>query len=112
VVGMSEEVAALSRCCLGADELRAQAERYREVGRGAEAIEHGPRRVELLLDRSADPALVETLVAVERGCCPFFAIEFEPRERRLAISVEDAEHEDALAAVALALGLQESLVTE
>jgi hypothetical protein len=107
VAGMTGSPAPLVRCCLGEAELQAQVERYRETGRSAVTIERGPRRIELRLDRSVDPALVEELLAVERGCCPFFELEWEPDARRLAVSVGDGEHEGALAAVAAALGLDE-----
>ena len=46
------------------------------------------------------------LVEVERRCCPFFAIDWDPERRRFSIGVSDAEHEPALDAIAYALGLR------
>jgi hypothetical protein len=52
-----------------------------------------------------DGELVEQAVAIERECCPFFALDWEAARRRLTVSVSHAEHEPALAAIAFALGL-------
>jgi hypothetical protein len=53
----------------------------------------------------ASAGMVEELVAVERSCCPFFELRWEPEERYLAIAVSRREHEPALGAIAQALGL-------
>ncbi len=103
---MSSEAPALARCCLGEAELQAQVERYRRAGRDAVVLQHNARRIELRLDPSVQPGLVEELLAVERGCCPFFELEWEIDTRRLAVSVSGAEQEGALAAVVGALGLR------
>jgi hypothetical protein len=55
-------------------------------------------------DRVAD-VLIEELVAVERGCCPFFDLDWQPEGRRLAVAVPGAHYEPALEALASALGL-------
>jgi hypothetical protein len=46
---------------------------------------------------------VDELVAVERECCPFFMIRWEPEPRRFSIAVRRPEEEPALEAVAYAL---------
>jgi hypothetical protein len=52
--------------------------------------------------------LVAETVAIERECCPFFTLTWEPNRRRLTISISQAEHEPALDAIAFALDLQAS----
>jgi hypothetical protein len=50
--------------------------------------------------------LVDELVAIERECCPFFTLDWEPDRRRLTVSVSQAEHEPALDAIAFALDFE------
>jgi hypothetical protein len=93
-------------CALDESGLRSQLQRYRQIGRAAHLLERTPRRLVAQIDESVDATLVTEAVAVERSCCPFFLIEWEPSRRSLAISVSQAAHEAALDAVAIALGLQ------
>jgi hypothetical protein len=52
--------------------------------------------------------------AVERKCCPFFTLDWEPERRRLTVAVSQAEHEHehepAPDAVAFALELSRIVV--
>jgi hypothetical protein len=57
------------------------------------------------LDGQVKEELVEHAIAIERECCPFFQLNWEPHSRRLCVSVSEAEHEPALEAIAIALGL-------
>lgn len=95
-------------CALDESGLRVQLERYRQAGRDAVVIERTPRRLVAELDEHVDPELITQTIAVERECCPFFALTWEPDRRRLTVSVSQAEHEPALNAVAFALDLQAS----
>jgi hypothetical protein len=95
-------------CALDASGLRSQLERYRQAGRNARVIERTPRRLVAELADQVDAELVAETIAVERECCPFFALSWEPDRRRLTVSVSQAEHEPALDAIAFALNLQES----
>jgi hypothetical protein len=83
-----------------------QLERYRQAGRDAVLIERTQRRLVAALDEAVDAELVEQAVAIERQCCPFFALEWDRDRRRLTVSVSSAEHESALDAIAFALDLQ------
>jgi hypothetical protein len=49
--------------------------------------------------------VVDELVAVERRCCPFLDLRWDPNERRLSVAVSRAEHEPALDAITAALAL-------
>ena len=93
-------------CALDESGLRSQLERYRQAGRNARLIERTPRRLVADLGDDVDTELVAETVAVERDCCPFFALTWEPGRRRLTIAVSQAAHEPALDAIAFALNLQ------
>jgi ubiquinone/menaquinone biosynthesis C-methylase UbiE len=89
-------------CTLDAGERAAQLERYRTLARHAAEVEHEPGRVVVRFADDPPASLLERTVEVERGCCPFFDIEYEPAGRRLVIAVEDparARDLDALANV-------------
>jgi hypothetical protein len=90
-------------CALDEDGLRSQLERYRQAGRNARLIERTPRRLVAELDESVDIQLVAEAVAIERECCPFFAVTWQPDRRRLTVSVSQLAHEPALDAIAFAL---------
>jgi hypothetical protein len=92
-------------CALDEAGLRLQLERYRRAGEGARLVESTPRRLVVELDERVDGRLIEEAVAVERECCPFFALEWEPARLRLTVAVSHAEHGPALEAIAFALGL-------
>jgi hypothetical protein len=94
-------------CALDEAGLRSQYERYRQAGAGARLVDRSPRRLVVDLDERVDPKRVDELLAVERECCPFFKLCWEPGVRRLTVSVSQAEHEPALDAIAFALGLEE-----
>jgi hypothetical protein len=61
------------------------------------------------LNEHVDPKLVDGLRAVERECCPFLELGWEPKARRLTVSVSYAKHEPALDAIAFALDLEGSV---
>lgn len=92
-------------CSLDESGLGQQLARYRGVGNGAEVLERSPNRLVIRVGGVIPAVMVEELVAVERRCCPFFALGWEPEERCLSISVSRPEDEPALDAIAYALGL-------
>ena len=90
-------------CSLNADELAAQLERYRALGRLAAAVEHEPGRVVVRFAGDPPRALIERALEVERACCPFFEIDYEPATQRLAISVDHPDRHPGVDAIARAL---------
>ncbi len=92
-------------CSLDDAALRSQLERYRIAGRDAKVVERSPRRLIIAIADHVPDAVVVELVRVERECCPFFGLDWEPAERRLAVSVASEWHEPALEAIAAALGV-------
>jgi hypothetical protein len=93
-------------CALDETGLRLQLERYRRAGTGARLVGRTGRRLAVDLDHDVDTKLVDELVTIERECCPFFTLDWEPDRRRLSVSVSQAEHEPALDAIAFALDLE------
>jgi hypothetical protein len=90
-------------CALDEAGLSLQLQRYRRAGRRARLIERTSSRLVVELDPAVESRLVDELLAVERECCPFFTLEWEPDCRRLAVSVSESEHEAAVEAIAFAL---------
>ena len=93
-------------CSLDQDGLDTQLERYRAAGNGAQVIEQSSRLLVLRVSDETPTAVIDELVTIERGCCPFFELGWDPDGRRLAVSVSWQEHEPALGAIACALGLE------
>jgi hypothetical protein len=83
-----------------------QFDRYRHAGLEARLVERSLQRLVVDLDQHVDVQLVARLLAVERECCPFFSLGWQPSRRRLTVSVSRVEHAPALDAIAFALGLE------
>ncbi len=98
--GKDREIAA---CELGRDGLRRQLDRYRHLGREAEAIERDGDSLTVHFHPTVDEALLAEAIAVERECCPFFTIRFDAVERRLSILVGESAQRPALDAIRYAL---------
>jgi hypothetical protein len=92
-------------CSLDEHGLTEQLERYLVAGAGASVLVRDPRRITIRVGDAADEAVIDELIAVERACCPFYALEWEPANRQLTIAVSAPEHEPALDAIAHALRL-------
>jgi hypothetical protein len=90
-------------CSLDETEMAAQRARYAVVARHVLSLARGERALKARLDEALDGAVLRELIEVERGCCPFFELEFDPAERVLSVSVASEEHEPALEAIAHAL---------
>lgn len=95
--------AAPAACCLGSDDLADQQARYVELARHVTAIERRGPRLVADLDETVDEAVVGELIAVERGCCPFFLLDYDEARRRLAVSVSDPAQEGELDSIEHAL---------
>jgi hypothetical protein len=91
-------------CALDEAGLDAQLARYRAVGRGAVVLSRADRRAVIRVSGRVPDAVVDDLVAVERGCCPFFELDWRAEERKLTVAVPSARHVPALDAILRALG--------
>ncbi len=92
-------------CSLTYAELGEQRARYRTVGNRAEVVEWTARRRAVRVAASVPEALIERVIEVERQCCPFFELSWDPGARRLTVSVSEADQEPALDALTYALGV-------
>jgi hypothetical protein len=95
----------ISSCALDETELGQQLERYRRIGEGARIVEHHRQTLVIEVDPNVEPELIGEAIAVERQCCPYFALDWEAGRRRLAVSVSTAAQQPALDAIAFALGI-------
>ncbi|HEX2127136.1 MAG TPA: hypothetical protein VHF45_11330 [Thermoleophilaceae bacterium] len=91
-----------SSCSLDRDGRARQIARYAALAPSVAAMERGARRLDVAFAAGYDRALLDELVAVERECCPFLAIEVG--ERSLAISVPSDDEAPMLDVFAEALG--------
>jgi hypothetical protein len=66
-------------------------------------VEHEPGRVVVRFADEPPHPLIEQTLEVERGCCPFFDIDYDPSAQRLAISVDHPDRLPGLDAIAHAL---------
>ncbi len=92
-------------CSLDESGLAAQRERYLRMGAKATVIERNPGRMVLQIDPGVADDLVHELISVERECCPFFELGWDPAGRSFSVSVPEPRYEPALDAIAYALGL-------
>ena len=90
-------------CTLDAAQRAEQLERYRALGRHAGEVEHEAGRLVVRFLHDPPTSLLERTLEVERSCCPFFDIEYEPLGRRLLIGGEDPARDRDLDAIARAL---------
>ena len=72
---------------------------------GTRELERNPRELVVALAEDVDRELVDELVSIERECCPFFDIDWQPGRQRLSFRVSRQEDEPALDAIAFALGV-------
>jgi hypothetical protein len=93
-------------CSLSRTGIEEQLSRYRELGQDARVLKRERRRLTIRLADGIADSLVEEIVEIERGCCPFFALTWDPSIRSLTVSIDTAEHEPALQEIGHALGIQ------
>lgn len=96
----------LASCSLDAGGLETQLDRYRTLAASVVGRERDPLRLRVEFAPEVDLRLLRTTVAVERGCCDFFAIHVDWPERTLAVAVADAALAPALDAIADLLGAE------
>ncbi len=90
-------------CSLDEPGLTAQRKRYRQLGTGATVIGRSAMRLVIGVDDAVAGDLIDELIAVERECCPFFELRWDPASRSFAVSVAESRYRPALDAIAYAL---------
>jgi hypothetical protein len=96
-------------CRLDASGLRGQLERYTQISGHVDAVEREPGRVAVRFASDLPGDRLEAALAVERVCCPFIGVDYDPSARRLTLTVDQAAHDPALDALADALSPRASL---
>lgn len=99
---MERETAATS-CRLDVAGLGDQLERYRQISGHVEAVERRPGRLVVRFAPDLPRDRLEVALEVERRCCPFLGIDYDPTGRRLTVTVERADQDPMLDALANAL---------
>jgi hypothetical protein len=94
----------IAACTLDAAGAAEQARRYARLGEWAEEIARDDRRLEVRFGAEFEAELVEETVEIERDCCAFFEIAWQPEQRRLTFEAPYAGQAVALDAIAEALG--------
>ena len=89
-------------CSLDATGLVAQRARYEALAPHVRATKRGDSTLVVDFDARVDRGLLAEALAIERECCPFFALRLDGD--RLTAGVDRPEHEPALAAIEYALG--------
>lgn len=89
-------------CALDGGGLVEQLDRYRRLGTTAASIKARTGAAGLVRGERRFDLLRET-IAIERGCCSFFTLDYDASDRRLSITVEDPDRLEALGALLSAL---------
>jgi hypothetical protein len=91
-------------CALDDAALAEQLARWRRIGAHAVRAHRDTAGLTVVLDRGLDEALLRETLAIERSCCPFLALIYEPGPRELTVAAP-AEHAALLERVARALAV-------
>ena len=83
---------------------RASSSGTRQISGHVDAVERDPGRVVVRFAPDLPHDRLEAALAVERGCCPFIGVDYDPAARLLILTVDQAAHDPALDALAHALG--------
>jgi hypothetical protein len=93
----------VSECSLDPEALQVQRKRYATLGRDLVDVERERGRLTATFAPNVDGDLVRETIEVERECCPFFALVYDPTENRLSITVDNPAREPALDALRYSL---------
>jgi len=97
--GSTTAAPAIAACRLDADGLRTQHDRYRRLGTVTVHVTRVPRRLTVEFSSAVDHDLVDQALAVERDCCPFFTLDYDPGTRRLTACVAEPALDALIAAL-------------
>jgi hypothetical protein len=87
-------------CSLSADGLAAQASRAEALRPAVLGVEHSARGLRVAFAPDVDRGAVAMLVATERECCSFLAIDYDEDARMLELRSDDARGPGVLAELA------------
>jgi hypothetical protein len=98
-----EGLPVVEACELDAEGVRAQGDRYRELSRRSVAVDRSPMALSVRFSDEVDQALLSETVAIERGCCSFLSIDYNPDALMLSIGVDEDRLAPALDGIESAL---------
>jgi hypothetical protein len=101
---LTRAASAIPSCSIDEAGLEDQRARHARLAPSVTRLENAEEAIVLEFDEDFDREALESLVAVERECCPFFEFDFDPADRRLRVTVRETEQAPALDALASALG--------
>jgi hypothetical protein len=90
-------------CALDGRAQEDQLARLASLGEHALWMRRLPTELTLVLDPDLDDAIVRETLAVERGCCPFFALIWDEERRELTVATRE-ERKPAFERIARAFG--------
>jgi hypothetical protein len=76
-------------CALDERALAEQLGRFARIGAHAVWTQRHATEYTVLLDADLDDALLHEALAIERACCPFFALIWDESARKLTIAASD-----------------------
>lgn len=101
--GAPPQLGPIAECRLDRPGLIAQLDRYRSLARFATDVRRARGQLDVRFTADLDEKLLSEALAVERECCPFFKLDYEPASRSLSVRVEDEGEDLALDAIRAAL---------
>ena len=93
-----------SGCTLTTDELAVQGARAAALRDDVRAVDRSGSSLTVTFGPHVDARLLGELIATERGCCSFLAIDYDEQQRALLVRVDDASRAPMLDALAGAFG--------
>jgi hypothetical protein len=101
---LTRATSAIPSCSIDEAGLEDQRARHSRLSPSVVRLVRTDEAIEVDFDEDFDREALQSLIAVERECCPFFEFDFDPAERRLRVTVRETEQAPALDALAAALG--------
>jgi hypothetical protein len=83
-------------CTLDPSRLREQLDRYRRLLSTGLSVEDRDARLVITFGADVDVGLLREVLAIERACCSFFALDYDATTRQLSIGIHDPARADAL----------------
>ena len=91
-----------SGCALDDGQLTEQLAHYHHLSPGVLGVERDGPTARILFGEQVETHLLEQTLAIERGCCSFFTMNYDASRRVLAIAT-DPDHSHALSVLLTAL---------
>jgi hypothetical protein len=100
---LSASDAQVPSCALDEAGLREQQGRFARLSPGVARVTRKPEAVLIAFREGFDRDALDTALAVERQCCPFFQFELDEEDRLLRVTVQNPNQLPALDAIAHAM---------